>query len=148
MLAKVLGGLALVLLVTWAATIGLGLSHEGEPLEIGVALAAATWLAVGATVVSVAGASLTADFDADNPQRRVGCLGTIVTSILSLSFFVTNTGLLLWWVLRSVLRLPRPLIGLAPIVDWGLPALALVSVAAIAFAWHTGMRRLSTWESS
>lgn len=148
MLAKVLGGLALVLLVTWAATIGLGVSHDGEALEIGVALAAATWLAVGATIVSVAGASLTADFDADNPQRRVGCLGTIVTSVLSLSFFVTNTGLLLWWVLRSVVRLPRPLVGFAPIVDWGLPVLALLSVAAIAFAWHTGMRRLSTWESS
>jgi hypothetical protein len=148
MLAKVLGGLALVLLVTWGATIGLGVSHDGEALEIGVALAAATWLAVGATIVSVAGASLTADFDTDNPQRRVGCLGTIVTSVLSLSFFVTNTGLLLWWVLRSVVRLPRPLVGFAPIVDWGLPVLALLSVAAIAFAWHTGMRRLSTWESS
>ena len=87
-------------------------------------------------------------FDADNPQRRVGCLGTIFTSLLSLSFFATNTGLLLWWVLRSVVRLPRPLVGLAPIIDWGLPVLALLSVAAIAFAWHTGMRRLSTWESS
>ena len=148
MLAKVLGGLALVLLVTWAATLGLGLSHEGEPLEIGLALAAATWLAVGATIVSVAGASLTADFEADNPQRRVGCLGTIVTSVLSLSFFVTNTGLLLWWVLRSALRLPRPLLGLAPVVDWLLPVLALISVAAIVFAWRTGMRRLSAWESS
>ena len=148
MLAKVLGGLALVLLVTWAATIGLGLSHDGAPLEIGIALAAATWLAVGATVVSVAGASLTADFDADNPQRRVGCLGTILTSALSLCFFVTNTGVLLWWVLRSVVRLPRPLLGLAPIVDWGLPALALVSVAAIALAWRLGMQRLSAWESS
>jgi hypothetical protein len=148
MLAKVLGGLALVLLVTWGATIGLGLSHDGEPLEIGIALAAATWLAVGATIASVAGASLTADFDADNPQRRVGCLGTILTSALSLCFFVTNTGVLLWWVLRSVLRLPRPLLGLAPVVDWVLPALALVSVAAIVFAWQTGMRRLSAWESS
>jgi ABC-2 type transport system permease protein len=148
MLAKVLGGLAVVLLVTWAATIGLGLSHAGEPLEIGLALAAATWLAVGATIVSVAGASLTADFEADNPQRRVGCLGTIVTSALSLSFFVTNTGLLLWWVLRSVLRLPPPLLGLAPFVDWGLPVLALISVAAIVFAWRTGMQRLSGWESS
>ena len=148
MLAKVLGGLALVLLVTWAATIGLGLSHEGEPLEIGLALAAATWLAAGATIVSVAGASLTADFEADNPQRRVGCLGTIVTSALSLSFFVTNTGLLLWWVLRSVLRLPRPLLGLAPVVDWTLPVLALISAAAIVLAWRAGMQRLSAWESS
>src|SRR5207237_318416 len=76
LVAKVLGGLVLVLLVTWAATIGLGLSHSGEPIEIVTALLGATWLALGGTFSAVAGAALTADFEGDNPQRRVGCLGT------------------------------------------------------------------------
>ena len=49
LLAKVLGGLVLVMAVTWAATLALALSHGGEPLETGAALAAATWLALGAT---------------------------------------------------------------------------------------------------
>ncbi|MCA1647634.1 MAG: hypothetical protein LC797_19945 [Chloroflexi bacterium] len=41
LLAKLLGGLILVLSVTWAATLALALSHAGEPLETGVALVAA-----------------------------------------------------------------------------------------------------------
>jgi ABC-2 type transport system permease protein len=148
LVAKVLGGLSLVLLVIWVATIALGLSHEGEPIEMLVALVAATWLAVGATIASVAGASLTADFGTDNPQRRVGCLGTIVTSALSIFFFVTNGALLMWWVMRTVVRVPRPLLGLVTIVDWGLPALALVSVAAICVAARFGIQRVAGWEES
>jgi ABC-2 type transport system permease protein len=147
-LAKVLGGLVLVLGVTWVATLALALSHGGEPLEVGAALLAATWLALGATIAAVAGAALTADFEGDNPQRRVGCLGTLVTSALSLFFFASNTGLLLWWVTRAVLSVPRPLAGLVPIVDWGLPGVALLSVAAIVLASQQGMRRLASWEAS
>jgi Putative ATP-binding cassette len=146
--AKVLGGLALVLLVTWAATIALGLGHQGEPLEIIVALVAATWLGLGATIASVAGASLTADFGTDNPQRRVGCLGTIVTSTLSIFFFVTNGALLMWWVMRGLVRVPRPLLGLVTIADWGLPALAVVSVVAICVAARFGMQRVAGWEEN
>src|SRR5439155_6110334 len=48
-LAKVLGGLILVTLVTWAATLALALSPAGQPLETRAALVAATWLALGAT---------------------------------------------------------------------------------------------------
>jgi hypothetical protein len=134
--------------VTWVATLALALSHGGEPLEVGAALLAATWLALGATIAAVAGAALTADFEGDNPQRRVGCLGTLVTSALSLFFFASNTGLLLWWVTRAVLSVPRPLAGLVPIVDWGLPGVALLSVAAIVLASQQGMRRLASWEAS
>ena len=146
--AKVLGGLALVVLVTWAATLSLGFRHNGEPLETGAALLAATWLAVGATLAAVAGAALTADFEGDNPQRRVGCLGTIVTSVLSIVFFVSNTGLFVWWVVRAVLTVPRPLLGFMPFIDWALPAVALGAVGAIMLAWRIGMRRLATWEAS
>ena len=148
LLAKVLGGLILVTLVTWAATLALALSHAGQPLETGAALLAATWLALGATIAAVAGASLTVDFEGDNPQRRVGCLGTIVTSALSVFFFVANTGLLAWWVARTALSVPRPLLVFLPIVDWGLPVFALASVAAIVLAARLGMRRLATWEAS
>ena len=148
LLAKVLGGLILVTLVTWAATLALALSHAGQPLETGAALLAATWLALGATIAAVAGASLTVDFEGDNPQRRVGCLGTIVTSALSVFFFVSNTGLLAWWVARTALSVPRPLLVFLPIVDWGLPVFALASVAAIILAVRLGMRRLATWEAS
>src|SRR5579859_5836582 len=148
MLAKVLGGLVLVVIVTWAATLALGLSHAGQPLELGAAVLAATWLAVGATVAAVAGAALTTDFEGDNPQRRIGCLGTIVTSALSIFFFVANTGLLVWWVVRAALSVPRPLVAFLPIVDWGLPILALASVAAVVLAAQLGMRRLATWEAS
>jgi ABC-2 type transport system permease protein len=148
LLAKVLGGLILVMIVTWAATLALALSHAGQPLEIGAALVAATWLALGATIAAVAGAALTADFEGDNPQRRIGCLGTIVTSALSIFFFVSNTGLLVWWVTRAALSVPRPLLAFLPVVDWGLPVLALASVGAIVFAARLGMRRLATWEAS
>jgi hypothetical protein len=148
MTAKVLGGLALVLLVTWVATLTLGVSHSGAPLEIGAAMLAATWLAVGATIAAVAGAALTADFEGDNPQRRVGCLGTIVTSTMSIFFFVSNTGLFLWWLLRTALNVPRPLLVFQPFIDWTLPAIALLSVATILLASRVGMQRLAAWEAS
>jgi hypothetical protein len=148
LVAKVLGGLILVTIVIWAATLALALSHAGQPLEIGAALLAATWLALGATIAAVAGAALTIDFEGDNPQRRIGCLGTIVTSALSVFFFVSNTGLVAWWVTRSALSVPRPLVTFLPLVDWALPVLALMSVAAIVFAARLGMRRLATWEAS
>jgi hypothetical protein len=134
--------------VTWAATLLLAFSHAGEPLEIVAALGAATWLAVGGTSAAIAGAALTADFEADNPLRRVGCLGTIVTSLLSTLFFVTNTGVLVWWVTRTILSVPRPLLAFLPFVDWGLPLVALISVGAIVFASRMGLRRLSSWELS
>jgi hypothetical protein len=148
-IAKLCGGLALVLLVTWTATLTLGLSHDGEPLEMAVALVAGTWLAVGATLAAVAGAGLTADFESDNPQRRVGCLGTIVTGGLSLFFFATNTGALAWWLVRSLFNLPpRFSVTVAPAVDIGLPILALASVAAILLASRLAVQRLATWEIS
>jgi hypothetical protein len=147
-IAKVLGGLTLVIVATWAATLALGLSHGGEPLEMGMALLAGTWLAFGATLAAVAGAALTADFEGDNPQRRIGCLGTIVTSALSIFFFLTNAGLVAWWVARSSVSLPRPLVGLLPVVDLGLPVLALLAVGAIVMASRMGMRRLAGWEAS
>src|SRR5207245_2441725 len=78
LLAKALGGLILVVGVIWVATLALAVSHAGEPLEIAAAMVAATWLAVGGTGAAIAGAALTADFEGDNPQRRIGCLGTIV----------------------------------------------------------------------
>jgi hypothetical protein len=132
--------------VTWAATLGLGIGHGGAPLEVGEALLAATWLALGATLAAVAGAALTADFEGDNPSRRVGCLGTILTTVLSLFFFVSNTALLVWWIGRAVLSIPRPLVAFLPLVDWGLPLLAMLAIGAIALAARLGMRRLSAWE--
>jgi ABC-2 type transport system permease protein len=148
LVAKALGGLVLVVSVTWAATLALGFSHAGQPLEMVAALAAATWLAVGGTGAAIAGASLTADFEGDNPQRRVGCLGTIVTTLLSSVFFVSNTGLLVWWVTRTLLSVPRPLLGFLPFIDWGLPLVALVSVGAVVVASRMGLRRLAAWEIS
>jgi hypothetical protein len=148
LLAKVLGGLVLVIIVTWGATLALAFSHAGQLLETVAALLAATWLAVGATTAAVAGAALTADFEGDNPQRRVGWLGTIITSALSMFFFISNTSLLVWWVTRAALSVPRPLLGFLPLVDWGLPALALASVGATVLASRLGMRRLATWEAS
>ena len=148
LLAKTLGGLVLVLLVTWSATLALGLTHNGQPLELAIALAAATWLALGGTLASIAGAALTADFEGDNPQRRVGCVGTLFTSALSIFFFVANTAVLAWWVARSLFALPRGLAAVLPIIDWGLPSVALLSAAAIVFATALGMQRLAGWEMS
>jgi hypothetical protein len=146
--AKVLGGLVLVLGVTWLATLALAISHGGEPIETGAALLASTWLALGATLTAVASAALTADFEGDNPQRRVGCLGTIITGALSVFFFASNTSLLLWWVARTALSVPRPFVVFLPYVDWGLPVVAALSVAAIVIASRLGMRRLAGWEAS
>jgi hypothetical protein len=146
--AKVLGGLGLVLLVTWTATLALGLSRGGQPLELATALLVASWLALGATLAAVAGAALTADFEGDNPQRRVGCLGTLLTAGLSLFFSIANTATIVWWVARGVLRLPRPLLVAVPAFDVVLPILALISVLAIVIASRFGMQRLATWEAS
>ena len=89
---------------------------------------------------------MTADFEGDNPQRRVGCLGTIVTATLSLFFFVSNTGLLAWWVTRGVVqRAAATGSSWLPVVDWGLPVVALLSVGAIVLATRVGMRRLAGW---
>ena len=148
LVAKVLGGLALVLLVTLVATLALGLKHNGEPLEIAAAVLAGAWLALGATVSAVAGGALTANFEGDNPQRRVGCLGTIVTSLLSLVFFGSNTGLFVWWVIRAVATIPRPLRPFESIVDWTLPVVALAAVGAVLLAARVGVRRLDSWEAS
>jgi len=84
----------------------------------------------------------------DNPQRRIGCLGTIVTSALSVFFFVSNTALLAWWVTRSALSVPRPLLAFLPIVDWGLPVFALPLLLPSSWPPVLGMRRLATWEAS
>jgi hypothetical protein len=149
LVAKLCGGLALVLLVTWTAILILGLSHNGEPIEMIVALFAGTWLAVGATLAAVASAALTADFESDNPQRRVGCLGTIVTASLSIFFFATNGGVVAWWVVRNLFSLPpRIAMTVAPAVDIGLPVLALLSVGAILLASRLAVQRLATWEIS
>ena len=149
LVAKALGGLMLVLAITWVATLALGIRHDGEPHEIGTALLAATWLAIGAVIAAVAGAALTIDVEGDNPQRRVGCVGTIVTSALSLFFFVSNAGLVVWWISRAAfLTLPRSYSMLVPIVDVLLPVLAVVSVGALAIAWSAGARRLAATETS
>jgi hypothetical protein len=141
--AKVGGGFGLVLLVTWAATLAVGLTHNGEPLEMMEALVVAAWLALGATVSAVAGAALTADFESDNPQRRVGCLGTVIVSALSMFFFLANSSLLAWWVARGGFPIPRQLVGLVVVVDWGLPVMAGLSVVAIVIASRLGVRRLA-----
>jgi hypothetical protein len=148
LIAKVLGGLVMVIAVTWLTTLALAVIHAGEVLETGAALLAATWLAVGATVAAVAGAGLTADFEGDNPSRRVGWLGTIVTSVLSIFFFATNTALLVWWVARSALNLPRQWLDVVPYVDWGLPVLAVLSILSIALASRFAIRRIAHWEVS
>jgi hypothetical protein len=88
---------------------------------------------------------LTADFESDNPQRRVGCLGTIVTSGLAVLFFVANVGLIAWWVARGSVRIPQ---SVSALVDLVLPVAALLSAVAIAIAAWYGVRRLSTWEAS
>ena len=148
LMAKVCGGLVMVLVVTWLATIALGINHDGAPIEIVAALLAATWLALGATLSAVAGAALTADFESDNPQRRVGCLGTLAISALSLLFFVSNTGALAWWLVRSAFTVPRFLAVLAPVLDWGLPVIAVCAMGAVLVAARLGARRLSNWEMS
>jgi hypothetical protein len=148
LLAKVLGGLALVLSVTWVLTLVLAIGRGGDAVEIGEALLVATWLSVGATAAAVAGAALTADFESDNPQRRVGCVGTLITALLSVFFFASNTALLGWAVARALGAVPRIVLGLAPILDYGLAALAVLSVAAIILAARLGLARLATWEAS
>ena len=149
LVAKALGGLVLVLAITWLATLALGIRHDGAPHEIGTALIAATWLAIGAVIAAVAGAALTMDIEGDNPQRRIGCIGTIVTSALSLFFFVSNAGLVVWWITRTAfLTLPGSYAMLVPVVDVLLPILAVVSVGALAVAWSAGARRLAATETS
>jgi hypothetical protein len=146
--AKVLGGLVMVLGVTLSLTLVLSMSRPAQPLQVVEALLAATWLAIGATVAAVAGAALTVDFESDNPQRRVGCMGTIVTSGLSVFFFGSNSALFGWAIVRSLGSLPRAYLALAPVLDYGLAALAVLSVVALVWATNVGLRRLAAWEAS
>jgi hypothetical protein len=95
LLAKLAGSTVLVLGITWLATLVLAIRHGGTAGEIAAALVVASWLAVGGTTAGLVGAALTADFETDNPQRRVGCFGTLITSGLPAVFFVSNT-LLVW----------------------------------------------------
>ena len=76
----------------------------------------------------------------------VASVALVYHSALSFFFFLSNTGVLAWWVLRAAFSLPRLLLRIAPIVDWGLPLLALVSVLAILLASRLAVRRLSTIE--
>jgi Putative ATP-binding cassette len=146
--AKVLGGLVMVLGVTLILTLVLSIGRSAQPLELVAAVLAATWLSVGVTVAAVAGAALTVDFESDNPQRRVGCMGTIVTSALSLVFFGSSTALFGWAIIRALGRVPRPYLVYAPVVDYGLAALAVISVVVIVLAMQMGLRRLAGWEAS
>jgi hypothetical protein len=148
LLAKLAGSLGLVLGITWLATLVLALRHDATTFELFAALTVAAWLAIGGTSAGLIGAALTADFETDNPQRRVGCLGTLLTSGLSALFFATNTGLLVWLLLRALGGIPRPLVGLAPVLDWVVTALALFALGALVLAAQLGMRRLAQWEAS
>jgi hypothetical protein len=147
-MAKLVGSLVLVLGITWIATLVLAVRHSGSPVELLMALAVAAWLALGGTTAGLVGAALTADFETDNPQRRVGCLGTLITSGLSASFFVTNVGLLVWVLMRVFGGVPRLIINFAPVLDWAIAALALLAVGALLLAARVGVQRLASWEAS
>jgi ABC-2 type transport system permease protein len=148
LVAKLAGSLVLVLGITWLATVVLALRHDANAVQIAIALGVATWLALGGTMSGLTGAALTADFETDNPQRRVGCLGTMLTTALAAAFFVTNTALVVWVLLRVLGGLPRPLLSVASILDWIVPALAVAAVGALVLAAQLGIRRLATWEAS
>jgi ABC-2 type transport system permease protein len=148
LLAKLVGSLVLVLGITWIATLVLAGRHNATLTELLMALGVAAWLALGGTTAGLVGAALTADFETDNPQRRVGCLGTLITSGLSAMFFVTNVGLLVWLLLRAFGGIPRPIVGLAPVLDWAIVALAALAVGALGLAARLGVRRLANWEAS
>lgn len=148
LLAKLAGSLVVVLAITWVATLLLSLRHDATLLDLVAAFAAATWLALGGTTAGLVGAALTADFETDNPQRRVGCLGTMLTSGLAALFFATHTGLLAWVLLRTLGGIPRPLLGVAPVVDVLAPIAALVALAALAVGARFGAQRLASWEAS
>jgi hypothetical protein len=148
LMAKLVGSLVLVLGITWIATLVLAVRHSGSPVELLMALGVAAWLALGGTTAGLVGAALTADFETDNPQRRVGCLGTLITSGLSASFFVTNVGLLVWVLMRAFGGVPRLIISFAPVLDWAIAALALLAVGALLLAARVGVQRLASWEAS
>jgi hypothetical protein len=148
LMAKLVGAMVLVVAITTLATLVLGLRYDAAPHDLVAAFAAAIWLALGGTLAGLAGAALTADFEGDNPQRRVGCFGALLTSGLGGLFFVTNTGLLVWMLMRALGGVPRPILGLAPVVDWIAPALALLGLAALVVAAQVGVRRLANWEAS
>ncbi len=124
------------------------IAHEGSLVELSAAFVVATWLALGGTTAGLVGAALTADFETDNPQRRVGCLGTLLTSGLAALFFATHTALVAWVLLRTLGGIPRPLLGLAPIVDWLVPIAALFALGALVLGAYVGARRLANWEAS
>jgi hypothetical protein len=148
LLAKLAGSAVLVLAITWLATAVLAVRHNGTPTELLVALGIAAWLALGGTTAGLVGAALTADFETDNPQRRVGCFGTLITSGLSALFFCTNVALVVWLLMRTLGGIPRPFVRAAPTIDWVLVGLALASIVALAVAARVGVRRLSDWEFS
>jgi Putative ATP-binding cassette len=148
LLAKLTGGLVVVLGITWLATVVLALRHSANVAQFLMALGVAAWLAIGGTTAGLVGAALTADFETDNPQRRVGCVGTLITSGLSALFFGANTGLLVWLLMRALGGIPRPIAAMAPVLDWIVAGLALFSIVTLIVAARLGVRRLANWEAS
>jgi Putative ATP-binding cassette len=148
LVAKLAGSLVLVLAITWLATLVLAMRHQASLPQLVVALGLAAWLALGGTTSGLVGAALSADFETDNPQRRVGCLGTLLTSGLAALFFATQTALIAWFLVRTLGGIPRPLLGLAAVVDWLLPFAALCALVALVLAAYLGARRLASWEAS
>jgi len=148
LVAKLAGSLVLVLAITWLATLELAMRHQASPPQLVVALGLAAWLALGGTTSGLVGAALSADFETDNPQRRVGCLGTLLTSGLAALFFATQTALIAWVLVRTLGGVPRPLLGFAPVVDWLAPLAALCALVALVLAAYLGARRLTSWEAS
>jgi hypothetical protein len=114
--------------------------------EIGIALAMAAWLSTVTMTTAVAAGAIAPKFDADNPQRAIGCTGQIWMTVVDLFTIGAGTGFFLW--LTLLIRGDAPVDGMAA----GLIALLLAAcVAATAgLVWllvRQGEAHLAEWEA-
>lgn len=95
-----------------------------------------------AAVAASASAGAFYDFDADEPQQAMGCLGTLIPVGLAISSVILVGGIIAWltaFIARDVPRLPLLIAGAV------LSAASTAWVAAVVALWRRAERRLATW---
>jgi len=146
-IAKLVASYLPMLALTWAVALLLGVWLGGSLAQIAATLGMSAWLAAGVVAAYVGGGAMSTNFEADNPQTSVGCLGQLVSFVAGSLFLLANVGLFAWLVLGSSGILPPGLPG-GEAVGLALGAGVVVSVAGIAGLARLGVKTLEGWEGN
>lgn len=129
--AKVASTALPVLALGMIAVVALGVVARSSGQLLVLALTT-SWYAGGAIAGAVGGAMLSTDLEADDPQKRIGCLGQFASALTAAFFLVASATLFVTAaaLLRGELTLPRP----AAAAALGGSAVLVVAASAVVFA--------------